>query len=88
MTKDAVMLASMQKITVVGVLVLLGVVSGSWLLSGRWIVQPFVGIAQHLTEGSARPGSISDQLATGSQSLAAGAVEQAASIEQTSASTR
>jgi len=87
MTKDAVVLASMQKITVAGLVVLMGVVAGFWLLSGRWIVRPLVGIAEQLTEGSSRLGSISDQLAAGSQSVASGAVEQAASIEQTSAST-
>ena len=54
MTKDAVVLASMQKITVVGLLVLLGVVAGFWLLSGRWIVQPLIGIAEQLTVGSAQ----------------------------------
>ena len=87
MTKDAVVLASMQKIIGVGLLILLGVVAGFWLLSGRWIVRPLEGIAGQLNEGSTRLGSISDQLASGSQSVASGAVEQAASIEQTSAST-
>ncbi len=87
MTKDAVVWASMQKITVAGLVVLLSVVTGFWFLNRRWIVQPLVGIADQLTEGSSRLGSISDQLAAGSQAVASGAVEQAASIEQTSAST-
>jgi len=87
MTKDAVVLASMQKITAVGMLILLGVVAGFWLFSGRWIVRPLVGIAEQLNEGSTWLGFISDQLASGSQSVASGAVEQAASIEQTSTST-
>ena len=74
MTKDAVVLASMQKITVVGLLVLPGVVAGAWLLSRRWIVQQLLEIAGQLTEGSTRLGSISDHLASGSQAVAAGAV--------------
>ena len=87
MTRDAVVLASMQKITIAGLIVLVSVVAGFWLFSGRWIVKPLVGIAGQLTEGSTRLGFISDQLAAGSQSVASGAVEQAASIEETSAST-
>ncbi len=87
MTKDTVVLASMQKIIGVGTLILVGVVAGFWLFNGRWIVRPLAGIAEQLTEGSTRLGFISDQLASGSQSVASGAVEQAASIEQTSAST-
>jgi len=87
MTRDAVVLASMRKITLVGLGVLLAVVLGFWVFSSRWIVRPLAGIAGQLSEGSGRLGSISDQLAAGSQSVASGAVEQAASIEQTSAST-
>jgi hypothetical protein len=45
MTKDAVVLASMEKITLVGVYILTLVVAGVWGWDGRFIVQPLSGIA-------------------------------------------
>jgi methyl-accepting chemotaxis protein len=85
MTRDAVVLASMQKISVVGFLVLIGVVGVFWWLNHRWVVKPLSAIAVNLTESSSRIRAASDELASGSQSIASGAVEQAASIEQISA---
>lgn len=85
MTRDPVVLASMQKISVVGLLVLLAVLGAFWVLNQRWVVHPLAAIAGNLTESSARIRAASDELASGSQAIASGAVEQAASIEEISA---
>ena len=86
MTRDPVVLASMEKISVTGLVVLVLVMSGFWVLNQRWVVRPLAAIAGNLTESSARIRAASDELAAGSQSIASGAVEQAASIEEISAS--
>ncbi len=85
MTRDPVVLASMQKISVAGFVVLILVVAGFWMLNQRWVVRPLAAIASNLTESSARIQGASNELASGSQSIASGAVEQAASIEDISA---
>jgi len=85
MTKDAVVLASMEKITMVGCLILVVVVGGVWAWNRRFIVQPLAGIALELTEDSAHLRQASDHLTEGSQSIASGATQSAASIEETSA---
>ncbi len=85
MTRDPVVLASMEKISGAGLLVLVLVVAGFWILNQRWVVRPLTAMAGDLTESSARIQGASNELASGSQSIASGAVEQAASIEEISA---
>jgi methyl-accepting chemotaxis protein len=85
MTRDAVVLASMEKITLVGLIILIVVVAGVWILNGRFIVKPLIHIANELTQDSAHLRQTSDHLAVASQSIASGATESAASIEETSA---
>jgi methyl-accepting chemotaxis protein len=87
MTKDAVVLASMRKITLVGGIVLILVVVGFAILNRRLIVQPLEAVTEELAGGSTRIRSASENLAESSQSIARGASDQAASIEETSAST-
>lgn len=87
MTRDAVVLASMEKISAVGLLVLIGVLAAFWALNERWVVRPLAAMAGDLTESSTRIRAASDELASGSQSIASGAVEQAASIQEISATT-
>jgi methyl-accepting chemotaxis protein len=87
MTRDPVVLASMEKMSIAGFLVLVFVVAGFWALNRRLILIPLQAIGQELTQGSDRIRSASDSLAAGSQSIAAGATEQAASIEEMSAAT-
>jgi hypothetical protein len=87
MTHDAVVVASMEKISLVGVSVLLVIVLVFYVLNRRLIVRPLQAIAEELEEGSTHIRRASDQLADSSQSLAQGATEQAASIEETSATT-
>lgn len=85
MTRDPVVLASMEKISIAGFLVLITVLAAFWVLNQRWVVRPLAAIAGNLTESSTRIRAASDELASGSQSIASGAVEQAASIEEISA---
>ena len=85
MTKDAVVLASMEKITWVGLLVLILVVAGVWAWNARFVVKPLRGIAMELSADSGHLREASDHLSVGSQSIASGATESAASIEETSA---
>jgi hypothetical protein len=87
MTRDAVVLASMERITIVGLSVLVVVVGCFQVLNRRLIVKPLHAISQELLEGASRVRSASGQLEEASQSIAAGAVEQAATVEETSAST-
>ena len=85
MTRDPVVMASMQKITIAGSLVLVVVIAGFWVLNRKLIVQPLRIMGAELSKGSERIRSASDLLASGSQAIASGAVEQAASIEEMSA---
>ncbi len=87
MTRDAVVLASMGRITLVGISVLIVVVVCFQVLNGRLIIRPLQTITQELLEGASGVRSASGQLEEASQSIAAGAVEQAATVEETSAST-
>jgi len=87
MTRDAVVIASVQKITIAGVVVLVVVVAGFSLLNRRLIVQPLETATELLAGGSARIRSASDHVAQTSEAIARGAGDQAASIEETSAST-
>ena len=87
MTKDAVVLASLQKISVVGGLVLILVVVGFAILNRRMIVKPLEMVTGELAGGSTRIRSASENLAQSSQTIARGASDQAASIQETSAST-
>ncbi len=87
MTKDAVVLASLRKITLVGGLVLILVVAGFAILNRRLIVRPLEAVTEELAGGSTRIRSASENLAASSQSIARGATDQEASIEETSAST-
>ena len=85
MTKDAVVLASLEKITVAGTAVLMGVVLGFYFLNNRLFVKPLQGVSQQLAHDAQRIQSVSTQLDASSQSLSQGATEQAASLEETSA---
>ncbi|HMD50722.1 MAG TPA: methyl-accepting chemotaxis protein, partial [Bryobacteraceae bacterium] len=85
MTRDPVVIASMEKITVAGLVVLAIVTWGFWVLNGKLIIKPLQSIGVELSQGSDRIRTASDTLASGSQAIASGAVEQAASIEEMSA---
>jgi len=86
MTKDAVVLASMKKITLVGSIVLAVVILGFYFLNKGLIIVPLQGVALELSGSAGQISAVSKQLSASSQRLAEGATEQAASIEETSAS--
>jgi methyl-accepting chemotaxis protein/methyl-accepting chemotaxis protein-1 (serine sensor receptor) len=87
MTRDPVVMASMGRITMVGLVVLVIVVGCFQVINRRLIVRPLHTISQELLEGASRVRSASGQLEEASQAIAAGAVQQAATVEETSAST-
>ena len=67
-----------------GLALLLGLVAGYWL--ARSIVRPVKGVVSGLDESSSLVASRSGEVSESSRSLASGASQQAASIEETSAS--
>jgi hypothetical protein len=85
MTRDAVVLASMEKISIAGLLVLALVLPGIWFLNQRWVVRPLATIAGQLAESSTQIRGTANELASGSQTIASGATEQAATIQEISA---
>jgi len=87
MTRDAVVLASLQKISLIGGVVLIVVVFGFAFINRKLIVRPLEAVSEKLSGGSGRIRTASENLAESSQSIARGASDQAASIEETSAST-
>jgi len=87
MSRDPVVMASMERITVIGLVVLVLVVASFQWLNKRLIVRPLRAISEELTGGASQVRGTSTQLEEASQAIAAGAVEQAATVEQTSAST-
>ena len=86
MTRDAVVWASMEKITIAGTVVLLLVIVGFYFLNKRLIVMPLHDVSKALVSGAQKIRTVSGRLGASSQSLAEGATEQAASLEETSAS--
>lgn len=86
MTKDAVVAASIQRITMVGSIVLAIILVGFYFFNRAFIVRPLglaVGKIQ-LAGGETNTASV--QLKDTSQSLSTGATQQAAALEETSAS--
>jgi methyl-accepting chemotaxis protein len=86
MAKDAVVQASIEKIMLTGFSVMGLVVLGFYFLNKRLLVAPLRQLSGDLAEGARQVQDVSSQLGTSSQSLAQGATEQAASLEETSAS--
>jgi methyl-accepting chemotaxis protein len=82
---NAVVMASMEKMTAVGSVVLVLVIAGFYFLNKRLIVMPLQSVSLDLTDAARQIQSVAGQLGASSQSLAQGATEQAASLEETSA---
>ena len=85
MTKDPVVIASMKTITGIGLSVLLVVIVVFQVLNRRLIVRRLKAVSQALQGGASRLRSASGQLEESGQAIAAGAIEQAATVEETSA---
>lgn len=88
MTQEAMLNAAQATKVQVGIIGLLGIVSGIVLafLIARGIVKALSMIIRELQEGSEQVYSASGQVSSASQSLAEGATEQAAGLQETSSS--
>lgn len=86
MTKDAVVLASIGKMTTVGLIVLVLVIAKFMYMNQRVVAAPLRAIAASLRKESSRIREASVHLSEVGDTLATGAAEQAAAIHETSAS--
>jgi hypothetical protein len=84
MAGDTVVLASIEKITLTGFSVMALVTLAFYFLNKRLIVAPLRQVSGDLADGASQVRDVSGQLGTSSQSLAQGATEQAASLQETS----
>jgi methyl-accepting chemotaxis protein len=85
MTSDPVVLASVQKISVVGFLVLFTVLAAFWALNQRWVMRPLAGIASNLNESSTRIRAMTQQTVDHTASASATVVESNQSIAEVNA---
>lgn len=85
-TRDAVVMASIGKMALVGFVVLLVVVAVSFVLNQKWVVEPLQKVVQTLNDGAHRIGGASHRLGSTSQTLAEGATEQSAAVHESVAS--
>ena len=83
---DPVVMATMKTMAIGGFIVLLGVSIGFYYFNQRSIVRPLALAISHIEAASTQTAAAAGEIGTTSQSLAEGAGEQAASIEQTSSS--
>jgi methyl-accepting chemotaxis protein len=86
LSDDAVIAASIQRMGIVGFLVLLGVLVGFYFLNRIIIVRPLSASIEKIGGASNEAASAAEQVASSSQALAEGATEQASSLEETSSS--
>jgi methyl-accepting chemotaxis protein len=82
---NAVVIASMEKMTAVCGIVLVLVIVGFYFLNKRLIVMPLQSVSADLTDGARQIQAVAGQLGASSQNLAQGATEQAASLQETAA---
>lgn len=75
------------QISLVGLIVLAAVVAGFWYFSRRMVVAPLNRLAWELSAEAERLNEVSGQLSSNSEMVANGATEQAAAVQETSAST-
>jgi methyl-accepting chemotaxis protein len=83
---DPVVMATMKTMAIGGFVVLVLVLAGFHLFSSRSIVRPLSIAISHLETASIQTTAAAGEISGSSHSLAEGAAEQAAAIEQTSAS--
>jgi hypothetical protein len=83
---DPVVMATMQSMALGGFAVLIVALAGFYFFNQRSIVRPLSAAIRHLETGSHQTTEASGEISGSSHSLAEGAAEQAAALEQTSAS--
>jgi len=86
LNSDPVVFASMQRITLVGSVMLLFTLTGFFLFNRHQIERPLRSAIDRIKEGSSGTAGAAGSVASISQSVADGASTQAASLEETSAS--
>jgi len=86
LTSDPVVIASMEKITIVGSGMLILTLTGFFYFNRRQIERPLRSAIDKIKDGSAGTGEAAGSVASISQSVADGASSQAAALEETSAS--
>lgn len=86
MTRDAVVIASIQRISVVGLFILVAVLIGFYFMNQRMIIRPMTVVIDRVDDASRQTANASAELNKASQGLANGASQQAAALEETSAS--
>ena len=86
LTHDAVVVASMQQITLVGSCMLLITLTGFFFFNRRQIETPLRNAIDKIKDASSGTAEAADSVANISQSVADGTSSQAASLEETSAS--
>lgn len=86
MTQDAVVRASLFKVSAVGLVILVLVVAACWYFNHAFITRPLETIFASLTAASSEVDSAAANVASASGSLAKHATDQAAAVEETSAS--
>jgi len=86
MTDDPVVAATMWKILVVGILILIAVTGAFYFLNQRLIMRPLARSIDQISQSREQTGQASREIRDASGNLAEAASEQAASLEETSAS--
>lgn len=86
MSSDPVVLSSMATISIVGLVVLVLVVAGFFVLNQRMIIEPLNKAIAYIGASGEQTAQAAAEISQASNNLAEGASEQAASLEETSAS--
>jgi methyl-accepting chemotaxis protein len=86
MTGDPVVAATVKSMTIIGMVVLVIVLSGFYIMNNKFLVKPLRSFVQQLAASAQRTSTSAGQITASSQSVAECASEQAASLEETSAS--
>ncbi len=86
MTGDPVVAATVKSMTIIGVIVLVIVLAGFYVLNDKFLVKPLHRFVQQLAASAQRTSTSAGEITASSQSVAECASEQAASLEETSAS--
>jgi methyl-accepting chemotaxis protein len=86
LTHDAVVVKTMQSMSLVSVILLGLSVTGFYVFNRRFVNRPLGAAIAQIDAASGQTSSAAGQISSSSQTLAEGASEQAASLEETSAS--
>ena len=86
LTADAVVRASMARITIVGGFVLCGALAGFWYFTRRYIARPLHAAIRGIQRAAEESNEAAEGITAASHRLADGTTQQAAALQETSAS--